>query len=405
MNSITAYYIILFGNCQMKPDYKEIRRNIKEFRGLETDIMNKVLILTNSIKGLYCFRKELIEELMKEGFEVSISSPGDSKNSYFKELGCNLTDTSIDRRGTNPIKDLKLFTDYIKIIAEIKPNIVLTYTIKPNVYGGLACRLLRVPYIANITGLGTSIERKGIISAISLMLYKIGLKDASCIFFQNSANKDFFIKNGIVDDRKAREIPGSGVNLQDHALEEYPGEDENIRFLFIGRIMKSKGIEELFEAARIIKEIYPSVEFHLIGEKEENYEKIINDLENRQIIQYHGYQENIHGFIKRSHATINPSYHEGMSNVLLESASAGRPVLASNVPGCKETFDEGISGFGFTVKNVDSLVEAIIKFIQLPYEDKKKMGLAGRRKMEKEFDRNLVLKAYLEQIKSILKEN
>jgi len=361
--------------------------------------MKSILVLTNSINGLYSFRRELIDRLIKDNCEVTISSPEDTKSFYFDNIGCKLIHTSINRRGINPVADFKLIYRYFKMIRKVKPNVVLTYTIKPNVYGGLACRLLRIPYIANITGLGTSIENKGTLRTISLFLYEVGLKKAHAIFFQNKSNKEYFIKNQIVNKNLSRKIPGSGVNIDYHIFEEYPTNDEIIKFLFIGRIMKSKGIDELLEAAQMIKNIYPKTEFHFVGGKEENYNVTLNNLTKKGIIHYHGRQETVHYFIKNCHATINPSYHEGMSNVLLEAASTGRPVLASNIPGCKETFDEGISGFGFEVKNVGSLVETIIKFIELSYEEKKKMGIAGRKKMENEFDRNLVVEAYLEEIR------
>jgi galacturonosyltransferase len=191
------------------------------------------------------------------------------------------------------------------------------------------------------------------------------------------------------------------VNLDRYPLEKYPEDDKIIKFLFIGRIMKAKGIDELLEAAQRVKKIYTNTKFHLIGGAEEDYSRQLSDMENKGIVKYYGQQDNVRQFIKNAHVVILPSHHEGMANVLLEAAATGRPVLASNVPGCKETFDEGISGFGFEVKNVDSLVRAIIKFINLPYDKKKAMGLAGRHKMEKEYDRRIVINSYLEEINKI----
>lgn len=366
--------------------------------------MSEVLVLTNSINGLYSFRKELINELIDKGYKITISAPKDTKTNYFEELGCTFIDTPINRRGTNPIHDIKLLSYYLKNIKMKKPDIVLTYTIKPNVYGGIACRLLKVPYIANITGLGTSIQSKGLVRGISLFLYKISLRRAAAVFFQNKSNKRFFIDNKIVLKKIVKQIPGSGVNLKQHSFEDYPCEDDNIKFLFIGRMMKAKGINELFDSVEVIKKKYPNVEFHFIGRKEENFDERINKLSKEKMIIYHGRQDDVHAFIKESHAIINPSYHEGMSNVLLESASSGRPVIASNIPGCKETFDDGITGIGFIVKNTDSLINAITEFIQLSYNHKKEMGLMGRLKMEKEFNRNIVIKAYIKEIESVMEE-
>jgi glycosyltransferase involved in cell wall biosynthesis len=365
----------------------------------------KILVLANFGMGLYNFRKELLEELIKQNNEVYISLPNDQYVPKLKKIGCKFLDTHLDRRGTNPLKDLRLLFDYIRILNRIKPDIVLTYTIKPNVYGGIACAVTKTPYITNVTGLGTSVENKGLMQKVTLMLYRLGLKKADCVFFQNETNRKFFIDNKIVKNN-TRSIPGSGVNLMQHKFEKYPLPDNKVGFLFIGRIMKAKGIEELLDAAKLVKEKYTDVQFDLIGGIEENYKEKLDEFESLDIVKYHGQQEDVHSFIRRSHAIILPSYHEGLANVLLESASSGRPVLASRVPGCIETFEDGLTGFGFEAKNVDSLVKAITRFINIPYNQKKEMGLAGRRKIEKEFDRNIVIQSYLQEINSIMeKEN
>lgn len=357
----------------------------------------KVLVLSNFGMGLYKFRKELLQELIKQGHDVVVSLPNDEYVPMLENLGCKYIESKVDRRGTNPVADLKLLSTYLRIIKKIKPDIVLTYTIKPNVYGGIACRIMKTPYLPNITGLGTAVENKGMMQRITLGLYKVGLKNAKCVFFQNEPNRQFFIGRRIIKD-KSKVIPGSGVNLEQHRFEEYPEDEENIRLIFIGRIMKAKGIDELLVAAKQVKEENKNVEFHLIGFCEERYSEKLRELNDSGIIHYHGQQDDVHKFIKDSHATILPSYHEGMSNVLLESASTGRPVLASKIAGCKETFDDEISGFGFEVKSVDALVGTINKFLELPHEKKKIMGLAGRKKMEQEYDRKIVIDAYLEQI-------
>ncbi len=357
----------------------------------------KVLVLSNFGMGLYKFRKELLQELIKQGHKVFVSLPNDEYVPLLESLGCEYIESNVDRRGTNPLADMKLLFSYINITNKIKPDIVLTYTIKPNVYGGIACRITKTPYLPNITGLGTAVENEGLMQKITLNLYKIALKNAECIFFQNEPNRQFFIDRGIIKN-KSKVIPGSGVNLEQHPYEEYPSDKENIRLLFIGRIMKAKGIDELLEAAKQIKVSYENVEFHLVGFCEEGYSEELRELNDSGIIHYHGQQDDVHKFIKDSHATILPSYHEGTSNVLLESASTGRPILASNVTGCKETFDAGVSGIGFEVKSVKALISAIQQFLDLPHENKEQMGIAGRKKMELEYDRKIVINAYLEQI-------
>lgn len=366
----------------------------------ENTIEMKILVLANNGMGLYKFRKELLENLIRENNEVYISLPYDEYIPKLEKTGCKFIETHLDRHGTNPIKELNLLLFYLKTLRYVKPDVVLTYTIKPNIYGGIACRIAKVPYLANITGLGIGIENRGIIQKIALRLYKSALKKTSCAFFQNKSNRLLFINKNIIGS-KSRLIPGSGVNLEEHSFEEYPEDDKNIRFLFIGRIMKDKGIDELLEAAKVIKVSYPDVQFDVVG-RLDGYDIVrLNDYVKKGIINYYGQQDDVHSFIKRSHAIVLPSYHEGLSNVLLESAASGRPVIASRVPGCVETFDEGLSGLGFDVKSVTSLVEVLIKFINLPYEKKKSMGIAGRIKMEREFDRNIVINAYKEEISKI----
>lgn len=357
----------------------------------------KILILTNSDLGLYKFRKELLRTLVENGNRVFLSLPDGIHVPALKKMGCVFCKTPVDRRGMNPLKDLRLLKKYMYLLKRIKPDVVLTYTIKPNIYGGILCRLCRVKYIGNVTGLGTAIENRGIFSGILLILYKTGLWGASQVFFQNEENRKFFVADRLV--KKSRLIPGSGVNLKEHCYEEYPAETGEIRFLFVGRIMKDKGIGELLSCAEHLKGIYPNIGFDLAGDfDEEEYRDRISELEKKGIVRYLEYQEDVHSLMKASHAVIMPSYHEGLSNVLLEAAACGRPVLASKVPGCQETFDEGISGMGFEAKDAESLTETVERFLALPYEEKRKMGVQGRKKMEKEFDRQKVIVAYTQEI-------
>lgn len=361
--------------------------------------MKKVLILANNDVGLYKFRKELIQELVKK-YKVYISLPDGEFIQQLKELGCEFISTPISRRGTNPITDIKLFLNYKKIIKEVQPNVVLTYTIKPNVYGGLACRMAGIPYLCNITGLGTAVENESILQKITLFLYKSALKNAECVFFQNESNKAFFSNKKIVQG-KSRLIPGSGVNLNYYPILEYPL-DKEVNFLFIARVMKEKGIDQYLDAAKYIKEKYPHTNFHILGFCEGDYEEKLKKMQENGFIQYHGMQNDIREFHKFSHCTIHPTFYpEGMSNVLLESAACGRPVITTNRSGCKEIVNDGISGYIVEQQNSTDLIEKIEKFLKLSYESKVEMGISGRRKVEKEFNREIVIQAYTEEINQI----
>lgn len=362
--------------------------------------MHRILVLTNNDMGLYKFRKELIQELVKQN-EVYLALPYGEFAPRLKEMGCRLIDTPIDRRGANAVKDLMLLMKYVSIIKEVKPDVVLTYTVKPNVYGGLACRITHTPYIVNITGLGSALENGGVIQKTLLILCRIALNKASCIFFQNKENRHFFNgKNIICGTHKL--IPGSGVNLEHYRVLDYPKENK-IRFLFIARIMKEKGIDQYLEAARYIKGKYPNTEFHILGFCEEGYEERLKKMMAQGIIQYHGMQSDIREYHKFSHCTIHPTYYpEGMSNVLLESAACGRPVITTNRSGCREIVDDGVNGYIVQPQNSQDLIEKVERFLSLTNKQKTDMGLAGRTKVENEFDRRIVVNAYLEQIEKAI---
>ncbi len=356
----------------------------------------KVVILVNSDIVIYNFRLELVEELLSGGHQVVVVSPYGKRIDFLTQIGCRFIELNLSRHGKNPFQDLKLLKGYKKILKEEKPDVVLTYTIKPNIYGGMACQSLKIPYISNVTGLGDAIENGGLLQKITLFLYKIGLKKSKNVFFQNESNQKFFLENKIVKGKNDL-LPGSGVNIERFAYAEYPTNDA-IKLLFIGRITRDKGVNELAIAAKKLASKQQDVVFDIVGWADEGNANPFEGLGN---CCCHGSQIDVKPYLKKAHAIVLPSYHEGMANVLLEAAACGRPILASNIPGCQETFDEGVTGFGFEPKNVESLCEAIEKFAALPHEQKREMGKAGRKKMEEQFNRQIVVDKYLEQINSL----
>ncbi len=366
-----------------------------------TEANNSILILTNCIAGIYTFRREVVKAIIEKGFDVYISYPDvdDKRGDYFDEIGCKRIPTIFNRRGVNPFADLQLMLKYRQTIKQIKPIAVLSYTIKPNVYGGLACRLTHTPQLANVTGLGDAVENGGWLQKLTIKLYKMGLRQAHKVFFQNDSNRNYCINAGIADNTSIL-LPGSGVNLDFHTFQDYPA-NGNIRFLYIGRIMKDKGSKELFEMARIIKSRHSEVSFQVLGSLEDDFKQQLDNLVKERIVEYTEHSMDVRPFLKEAHCCIMPSYHEGMSNVNLESAANGRPVITTDVPGCRETIDDGITGF--MVKSHDSgdLTDKVERFISLSYEKKMEMGLAARKKVEREFDRNIVINAYLKELESL----
>src|SRR5690625_2862850 len=316
------------------------------------------------------------------------------------DLGCHYIGSELSRHGTNVIGDFKLLLRYRSIMKEVRPDVVLTFTIKPNIYGGLACRSLNIPQIANITGLGTAVENPGLMQKITVQLYKHAFKNIQTVFFQNKENMQFFIDRKIALG-KHKLLPGSGVNTEQFSLLEYPS-DEVIRFVFISRIMKEKGIDYYLEAAKYIKDKYPNTEFHICGFSEEDYENTLKEYEEKGIITYHGMMKDIREILKITHCTIHPTYYpEGMSNVLLESAASGRPVITTNRSGCREIVDDDINGYLVALKSSKDLIRKVEKFLNLPYDEKKQKGRQGRKKVEAQFDRKLVVESYIEEVDKI----
>lgn len=364
----------------------------------------KILVISNDLDGIFRFRKEIIQKFRLLGWSVIISSPIDGaakQVSWLEKIGANIVDTKFDRQGKNPAADICLIFYYLKLIKQLQPDVVLSYTIKPNLYGGLASAICKVPQIANITGLGAAVEYPGVMQKITILLYKLCMRRTHLIFFQNASNLDFCLKHNMVKSR-TRLIPGSGVDLEYHKLMPFPPENEPIKFIFISRIRKEKGIEEYLMAAIHFFKSKVKTEWHVVGDCEGDYMSRIKDLHNKGVIIYHGAQLDVRPFNSSIHCGIHPTFYpEGMSNVLLEYCATGRAIITTDRPGCREIVDDGINGFIVKQQNAEDLIEKVQKYLDLPYERKKEMGLAARAKVEREFDRQIVVNAYLDAIKSL----
>ena len=358
-----------------------------------------ILILANNDVGLYQFRRELIEELRKE-HQVSISLPDGSLVRPLEAMGCRFFDTKMARRGMNPVQDMGLFLRYCGLIRQVRPDLVLTYTIKPNIYGGLACRLMGVPYAANITGLGTAFQRNGALRKLVVTLYRLALKRAKTVFFENAENRQTLLSEKIVLPEQCRLLSGAGVNLEHYACAPYPEEDSPVRFLFVGRVMAEKGIDELFAAMEHLRKDGIDCTLDVLGFFEEQYEEKIRRAAEQGWLRYHGYQKDVRPFIAAAHCFVLPSWHEGMANTNLECAAMGRPIITSRIHGCMEAVLEGESGFLCRAQDSESLYQQMKRFCALPRERRAAMGMAGRRHMEAVFDKRVVVSQTLEGIKN-----
>lgn len=351
--------------------------------------MKRILILSNHSFMLWQFRRELIQTMLGSDMEVVIGVPFGDHIEDFRSLGCKMIDTPLNRRSINPLRDLKLLGQYRQILKDEKPDMVVTYSIKPNVYGGLACRMEKIPYCANVQGLGTAFQSPAM-AAIATALYRIALKKARTVFFENAGNAELFQARKIIKPAQQTLLPGAGINLKHFPLQPYP-EHDTVHFLYLGRLMKEKGMDELLDAIKMLYDDCYEVRLDLVGFFEDSYKEQLDALEALGIAKFHGFQEDPRPFYAAADCLVLPSYHEGMSNVLLEAAATGRPLVTSFIPGCREAVDEGRTGFTCRPRDKYGLYEAMKKIAELSREERMEMGLAGRKLMEERFDKEVVV--------------
>lgn len=361
--------------------------------------MKKIILFSCKDYNFYNFRSEFILKLKRLGYDVLLVSPYGEKIDYFTEKGIRFTNIDINRRGMNVLEELRLLRDIKKILIEEKPDLVLTYNGKTSYYPSYLCKKMHIPHIINNAGV---MKGNPLLIALVEMLYKVSENKANCIMYQNSYERDYTQKL-LKNKTHYRLLPGSGVDLEKFPYTEYPHNDESIIIDYVARIVKFKGIEEYLECAKYIKAKYPNTEFRIFGDyDDEQYRPIIENLQNDGIVNYCGVVKDMYSKVAESNLCIHVSEYEGMTNTILEHSSVGRPCIGSSVPGVMEGITDGVTGYLCNVNDAKSLIEKVELFLSLTFEQKEQMGKAARKKMEKEFDRNIVTNIYLEEINSIL---
>ena len=362
--------------------------------------MRKLLILTNHSYMLYQFRKELIERLQEE-YEVVLSMPFVGHEEDFMAMGCKCINTEIERRGMNPATDFQLLRFYQKILSQEKPDKVLTYSIKPNVYGGFLCMIKGIPYYANVQGLGTAFQKKGI-AQFAGFLYRNAFRKVNTVFFENEGNATEFIRRRLVDKKKLIVLHGAGVNLEhyrrgacktsDSSELTKRGQDSKKHFLYLGRIMKEKGIDELFQAVQKLHETYENkFVLDMVGFFEDEYKEQVESLEQRGIIKFHGFQDETSTYYEMADCVVLPSYHEGMSNVLLEASAMEVPVITSDIPGCREAVEDGRTGYLCSVGDPEILYRKMKMIMDTDNLELEEMGKRARERMKRLFDKEKIV--------------
>ena len=360
--------------------------------------MKNIAFVINEFNSLYDFRKEFIQELIKRGHKIHLIGPKSGNYEYFSKLNCELHFVDLERKGKSIFSDLKYRKQLKVIIKDIQPDFLFSYSMKPNLHSGKICRRLKIAHVATVTGLGMAFRINPLVTIALKILLRNSLKKTKVVFCQNSSDAEFLRKNHIADNQ-IKIVNGSGVNLDEHGFSEYPISN-SVNILYAGRIVKNKGINELLEAFNLISEKHTNVYLRLIGNIDNNEYKTIlqNAIKSNNHIQYLGFSTEVDKFIKDSSLVVVPSYTEGMSNVLQEALASGRPILASNIPGCKELCIDNVTGFLFEPQNSDSLRCAFERFFSLNNDQKIAMGKSGRKHVEDHFDRKKITNAYIDLI-------
>lgn len=367
-----------------------------------------ILVTVNTTWNIYNFRLGLINKLKEYGYRVVVLTPTDYYVKYLKIKKIEFQHISINPKGVNPIEDLILFKNYFFAIKKIQPDIVLSYTIKPNIYASIACKFLKIPVVNNVSGLGTLFIKRSIFSRIAMLLYRFAFNNSSWLFFQNEFDKNLFVKLRLVHEQRTSVLYGSGVDLERFNCIRQT--NLGLRFLFVGRLIGDKGIREFIEAANKLSKTNPLLEFLIVGEIGYRNRTSIPRaqlekwLKNPQI-KFLGKQDDMEQVYRSVDIIVLPSYREGLSKSLIEASAMRLPIITTNVPGCKEVVEEGRNGFLCKVKEANDLLEKMDKMIQLTEKQRLDMGNYSREKAEKEFDEKIVIKEYINKINDILGGN
>lgn len=370
-----------------------------------------VAIVINTSWNIYNFRLGLLEALRAEGYRIVCIAPRDDYSRKLQALGFEYREIRMNNKGTNPFEDLRLIGDLYRLYKALRPDVLLHYTIKPNIYGSVAAGLLGIPAVSNISGLGTVFLNDSLSSKIARMLYRVTLRIPRRVFFQNTQDRELFIRSNLVNSEKTALLPGSGIDTARFAPRDVRPPDGTVRFLFIARLVADKGIVEFVDAARTIQNSKlkiqnPAPKFLILGAYYPGNPTAIDEAqmhswEAEGTVTYLGTSDDVASIIADADCVVLPSYREGLSRVLLEAAAMAKPIVTTDVPGCREVVDDGINGYLCKVKDAASLAAAMQKIMALDNEARREMGRRGREKILREFDEKIVIAKYEEAIRAV----
>jgi glycosyltransferase involved in cell wall biosynthesis len=367
-----------------------------------------LLISSNSFFSIANFRGRLVEALVDAGYAVRIAAP-EVDHEWVQSRGAEALEIEVDRSGLNPVNDARLWLGYLRLFRRTKLSYFLGFTAKPNIYGSLAAHLLGVASLPNVSGLGTAFMSDGLLSRIVGSLYRLAFLGCPIVFFQNADDRDLFVARRIVRSHQARLLPGSGIDLDHFAPAPPPPEDGQLRFLFIGRLLGDKGVREYVEAARLLRADHPNWRFQLLGDVDPGNRTGISAAEVGQwvhegVIEHLGHADDVRSSVASATAVVLPSYREGMPRSLLEAAAMARPLIATDVPGCRQLVDHGVNGLLCRARDAQSLAEAIRELGSMDPQRRAQMGQAARALVEREYGVERVVRAYLDALAQLAGE-
>lgn len=374
----------------------------------------KIVISVNTAWNICNFRAGLVRALVQHGYEVMVMARSDDYAPRLAALGCRFKLLSMDTNGTNPSRDLALLVKYRRVLQSVRPLAYLGYTVKPNVYGSIAANGLAIPVINNIAGLGSSFISGSLLTCLVKRMYRYSLRRSSRVFFQNADDHKLFLDAGLARAQVTEVLPGSGIDLRHFLPAQLPCvEGRGFVFLLVGRMLKDKGVEEYAAAAAMVRRRIPSARFQLLGEVDSaNPNAIararIREWERSGILEYLPMAEDVRPFLAGADCVVLPSYREGLPHCLLEAAATARPVIATDVPGCRDVVDDGVNGFLCRARSAADLAEKMIQMALMPVQRRAEMGTHGRIKVAAQFDEGIVIGKYLaalEHIESIVPDS
>jgi len=370
-------------------------------------LFHRLLIVANTSWYLYNFRLGLINALLARQYKVSTLAPEDEFSEKLRQAGCHHIYLEMDNKGLNPISDLMMTKSLTEHYREINPDLILHYTIKPVLYGSLGAGKLGIPFINNITGLGTAFIKKNWVTWLVKKLYQLSQKKADHVFFQNADDRELFSRERLMPEDVPQEIiPGTGINIDHFNIRSYP-ESNQVTFLLIARILWDKGVGEFVETARWIKSEFSDVRFQLLGFLDVSNRTAISRQQmqiwtEQGIVEYVGETNDVRPYIADADCVVLPSYREGLPRTLLEAAAMGRPIIATDVTGCREIVEDGVNGYLCKARDANDLAEKMRDMIKLSIDERREMGLRGRKKMEQNFDERIIVKKIVSRIESVL---